>query len=214
MLFKLLSCSFIYLFICHFTAKRTRLKRKSRIGHQTPVPAKVLKVTGMSSVRRTKSKNFVSGKATTTKLSVPCPKQNGCARSSIDGWEWHRWSSNALPSDKARVRGVHVAQMHFMGSETSAPQSSNAKGLSARTNRVKLRNLLAAAEGAELLKVNQLKVIKVLFLLFVFLINVCTLIHFFIIYFFRQGKKDYDFRGARFMIGDLLLLNRLRQKIL
>lgn len=200
--------------MCHFTAKGTRLKRKSRIDHQTPVPAKVLKVTGMSSVRRTKSKNFISGKAKTTKLSDPCPKPNGCARASIDGWEWHRWSSNALPSDKARVRGVHVAQMHFMGSETSAPQSSNAKGLSARTNRVKLRNLLAAAEGAELLKVNQLKVIKILFLLFIFFISVCAFIYFFIIYFFRQEKKDYVFRGARFMIGASLLSNQLRLKIL
>ncbi|KAH7689484.1 Histone-lysine N-methyltransferase protein [Dioscorea alata] len=141
-------------------SKGTRLKRKSRIDHQTPVPAKVLKVTAMGSVRRTKSKNFISGKAKTAKLSDTCPKPSGCARASIDGWEWHRWSSNALPSDKARVRGVHVAQLHFMGSETSAPQSLNAKGLSARTNRVKLRNLLAAAEGAELLKVNQLKARK------------------------------------------------------
>ncbi|KAJ0987161.1 hypothetical protein J5N97_005517 [Dioscorea zingiberensis] len=143
-----------------YKSKGARLKRKTQIAHQTPIPSKVLKVTGMNSVKKTKSKNLISGKAKTPKLSVPCPKSNGCARSSIDGWEWHKWSRNALPSEKARVRGIRVAQMHVMGPDSGAPQSSNAKGLSARTNRVKLRNLLAAAEGAELLKVNQLKARK------------------------------------------------------
>lgn len=50
--------------------------------------------------------------------------------------------------------------MKYSGSEVnSTTHGSNSKGLSARTNRVKMRNLLAAAEGADLLKATQLKVI-------------------------------------------------------
>ena len=79
---------------------------------------------------------------------------------SINGWEWHKWSLNASPAERARVRGIQCIHMKYSGSEVnSMPQWSNSKGLSARTNRVKLRNLLAAAEGAELLKATQLKVI-------------------------------------------------------
>ncbi|RWW78037.1 hypothetical protein BHE74_00013762 [Ensete ventricosum] len=84
---------------------------------------------------------------------------DGCARSSINGWEWHKWSKTALPSERARVRGIRV-HTYSLGLQPNASQNSNPKGPSARTNRVKLRNLLAAAEGAELLKVNQLKVLK------------------------------------------------------
>ena len=44
-------------------------------------------------------------------------------------------------------------------SDSSGSHLSNVKGITARTNRVKMRNLLAAADGAELLKTSQLKVI-------------------------------------------------------
>ncbi|KAF8396290.1 hypothetical protein HHK36_017906 [Tetracentron sinense] len=44
--------------------------------------------------------------------------------------------------------------------EVKSSQLSNEKGLSARTNRVKLRNLLVAAEGADLLQATQLKARK------------------------------------------------------
>jgi hypothetical protein len=57
------------------------------------------------------------------------------------------------------VRGLPRLQNKRVDSENNSSQLSNGKGLSARTNRVKLRNLLAAAEGADLLKVPQLKVI-------------------------------------------------------
>ncbi|KAF3773794.1 Histone-lysine N-methyltransferase [Nymphaea thermarum] len=90
-----------------------------------------------------------------------CPKSDGCARSSIDGWEWRRWSTNASPSERARVRGAKCSSpAQIPGFEVTVNQSSNSKGLSARTNRVKLRNLVAAVEGAELLRVTQLKARK------------------------------------------------------
>lgn len=88
----------------------------------------------------------------------PCPVSDGCARSSMNGWEWREWALTASPSERARVRGTHV-QSRDINSECSKSHSSNFKGLSARTNRVKLRNLLAAADGADLLKATQLKVI-------------------------------------------------------
>lgn len=92
------------------------------------------------------------------KIACPCPRSDGCARTSIDGWEWLRWSRNAFPADRARARGANFVHTQYLGSEFNSSQSSNVKGHSARTNRVKLRNLLAAAEGAELLKSTQLKV--------------------------------------------------------
>lgn len=66
---------------------------------------------------------------------------------------------DASPAEKARVRGTHSHSL-YNNFECSRSNSSSAKGLSARTNRVKLRNLLAAAEGADLLKATQLKVIE------------------------------------------------------
>ncbi|KAK6160903.1 hypothetical protein DH2020_004284 [Rehmannia glutinosa] len=89
----------------------------------------------------------------------PCPQSDGCARSSMNGWEWRKWALNASPTERARVRGTSI-HSQYIYLEGSGSQSSNVKGLSARTNRVKLRNLLAAAEGADLLKATQLKARK------------------------------------------------------
>lgn len=87
-----------------------------------------------------------------------CPQPDGCARSSINGWEWRKWAMDASPAERARVRGTDSHSL-YDNFEYSGSHSSNVKGLSARTNRVKLRNLLAVAEGADLLKATQLKVI-------------------------------------------------------
>ncbi|GMP82033.1 hypothetical protein CsSME_00036514 [Camellia sinensis var. sinensis] len=95
-----------------------------------------------------------------SRASNPCPRSDGCARASINGWEWHKWSLNASPAERARVRGTHRVHAQHIGYEVSGSQMSNMKGLSARTNRVKMRNLLAAAEGADLLKTTQLKARK------------------------------------------------------
>lgn len=93
-----------------------------------------------------------------SRMVRPCPQSDGCARSSINGWEWRKWASQASPAERARVRGNHIRSL-YINSECTGNHSSSVKGLSARTNRVKLRNLLAAAEGADLLKATQLKVI-------------------------------------------------------
>lgn len=98
-----------------------------------------------------------------SKTLNPCLRSVGCARASINGWEWRKWSLNASATERARVRGIKKTQFvhdqHFRP-EVISSQLSNAKGLSARTNRVKMRNLIAAADGAELLKATQLKVIE------------------------------------------------------
>ncbi|XP_008796455.2 histone-lysine N-methyltransferase ATXR7 isoform X2 [Phoenix dactylifera] len=130
----------------------SRLKRRVEMDQASDIPSKASKLTTMSSVKKGRRKHLTSRRV---KPSLPCPKSDGCARTSIDGWEWHKWSRNAPPSDRARVRGIRV-QTNYFASMSNASQSSNVKGPSARTNRVKLRNLLAAAEGADLLKVTQL----------------------------------------------------------
>lgn len=140
----------------------------------------------------------------------PCPVSDGCARSSMNGWEWREWALTASPSERARVRGTHV-QSRDINSECSKSHSSNFKGLSARTNRVKLRNLLAAADGADLLKATQLKVIGgCIFMQFFgsFKINIL------IVFMIRQGKNVYVSNGARYMTGVLLRWNQLRQRTL
>lgn len=93
------------------------------------------------------------------KSVAQCPRSIGCARSSIRGWEWRKWALQTFPAERDRVRGTRI-DSQFLNSEYSGSHPSSAKGLSARTNRVKLRNLLAAAEGADLLKATQLKVIN------------------------------------------------------
>ncbi|KAJ6351886.1 hypothetical protein OIU76_001163 [Salix suchowensis] len=142
--------------------KVSKLKRKSTVdGRYVSHPVKFLKVencaikqsaTRQVSVRKTKSSK--------SRTLNPCPISDGCARSSINGWEWHAWSISASPAERARVRGVPCVHAKYSFPEAYASQLSNGKALSARTNRMKLRNLLAAAEGAELLKATQLKARK------------------------------------------------------
>lgn len=119
----------------------------------TVIPAKTSKLSNKTSVKKTSRR---TRKANLSKQSVPCPNSDGCARSSISGWDWRKWSRNALPSERARLRGTRASHLHSMSSEKNVLKRSTTKGPSARTNRVKLRSLLAAAEGAEILRVNQL----------------------------------------------------------
>ncbi|KAJ8565216.1 hypothetical protein K7X08_007792 [Anisodus acutangulus] len=93
-------------------------------------------------------------------IAKHCTQSVGCARSSINGWEWRKWSLRASPAERARVRGTKVVHIQSLSSDANGSQMLNVKGISARTNRVKLRNLLAAAEGADLLKATQLKARK------------------------------------------------------
>ncbi|KAI3972794.1 hypothetical protein MKX01_019452 [Papaver californicum] len=121
--------------------------------------AKVSKMSNETGAKKENSRHTAVRKVKSSKIRKlkTCPKSDGCARSSISGWEWHNWSMKANSTEKARVRGSHCGQVQNFGSEFYTYQSANAKGLSARTNRIKLRNLLAAAEGADLLKITQLK---------------------------------------------------------
>ncbi|GMN46851.1 hypothetical protein TIFTF001_016035 [Ficus carica] len=108
--------------------KASKLKRKRPIESIPPSHSKkVLKVAN-GDAKLAASKQGI--KRTTSRKSLktknPFPRSDGCARASVNGWEWHRCG----------------------------------KVLSARTNRAKLRNLVAAAEGADLLKATQLKARK------------------------------------------------------
>ncbi|KAH9302998.1 hypothetical protein KI387_014581, partial [Taxus chinensis] len=93
-------------------------------------------------------------------VKFKCPVSDGCARSSISGWAWHEWSHNASPAERALVRGFHILGFNQTSGSQDKPSKLINKSQSARTNRAKLRNLAAAAEGAELLKITQLKARK------------------------------------------------------
>ncbi|XP_020268336.1 histone-lysine N-methyltransferase ATXR7 isoform X2 [Asparagus officinalis] len=134
----------------------SRLKRKVKIYEPLVVPEKISKLSHKTVVKKTSRK---TQKVNPSKQSVPCPNSDGCARVSINGWDWRKWSRNALPSERARAKGSRATNLQNMSFEGNVKRS-NTKGPSARTNRVKLRNLLAAAEGAEILKVNQLQARK------------------------------------------------------
>lgn len=137
-------------------------KRKCSTDDVSPSHSmKLLKVeNGFSKKTACKKVEIRKAKANKSRTLNSCPKSDGCARCCINGWEWHAWSLKASPAERARVRGIHYTQTNYLGSASKISQWSVVKGLSARTNRVKLRNLLAAAEGADLLKATQLKARK------------------------------------------------------
>ncbi|KAJ0024268.1 hypothetical protein Pint_09397 [Pistacia integerrima] len=142
-------------------AKSSKLKRKCPVDSLPLRPAKVQAVAnGVAKQAACRQVAVKKTKASKSRASNLCPGSNGCARSSVNGWEWHKWALNASPAERARVRGTQYVQSKYLGAEVNASQWANSKGLSARTNRVKLRNLLAAAEGAELLKASQVKARK------------------------------------------------------
>ncbi|XP_074379948.1 histone-lysine N-methyltransferase ATXR7 isoform X1 [Apium graveolens] len=135
-------------------------KRKHTVDNNTP-PEKLLKVEkGPTGQVPFKQVEVTKSKSSKYRTSPVYPKSYGCARTSINGWEWHKWSITATPSERTRVRGSTLRHAQSRGSEINVSQISNSKGLSARTNRVKMRNLLAAADGADLLKATQLKARK------------------------------------------------------
>lgn len=158
---NLLYCLWILLF-WYTATKVANLKRKPSADVVPPSRSGKVQKLATGSAKQVASKQVAvrNTKIGKSRMSKPCPKSNGCARSSINGWEWRRWSLNASPAERAHVRGSHRVHAQYVGSDIHGSQFSSAKGLSARTNRVKLRNLLAAAEGADLLKPTQLKVIE------------------------------------------------------
>ncbi|KAF0889411.1 hypothetical protein E2562_023699 [Oryza meyeriana var. granulata] len=139
-------------------ATESNLKAKSLIlcpeshGCEAPIENKT---TSTMPVKKRKKK-LSSESNLKKKPLVLCPESYGSARSSVSGWEWRDWARNATPSERAQVRGYRVRSI-LSAPENNVLKSSQVKGASARTNRVKLRNLLAAAEGADLLKITQSK---------------------------------------------------------
>ncbi|XP_019425745.1 PREDICTED: histone-lysine N-methyltransferase ATXR7 isoform X2 [Lupinus angustifolius] len=123
-------------------------------------PGKVLKISNGKKQGARKQVMVAMNNSAKSKPLDLCPRSDGCAKTSIDGWEWHKWSQNASPALRARVRGLTCVQNKITDSDNNFTHLSNGKGLSARTNRVKLRRLLAAVDGADLLKVPQLKARK------------------------------------------------------
>ncbi|KAJ9186261.1 hypothetical protein P3X46_001859 [Hevea brasiliensis] len=142
--------------------KVSKLKRKHSVGGgSVSHPAKIVKVANTASKQvATRQVTMRKAKSCKSRTSNYCPRSDGCARTSINGWEWHKWSINARPIERARVRGIDCVHANYSGSEAYTYQLSNGKVLSARTNRVKMRSLLAAVEGADLLKATQLKARK------------------------------------------------------
>lgn len=139
----------------------SKIKKKQAIDESSLSRNKVLRIAGDVSKQAT-TKKVVTHKEKSDKsrkLNVSI-RSEGCARSSINGWEWRRWSLKASPAERARNRGIQYFNFEQSGTDVSTSHWLNGKGLSARTNRVKLRNLLAAADGADLLKASQLKVLR------------------------------------------------------
>lgn len=142
----------------------SKLKRKQKVDELSFSRNKVSAIAGDVS-KQAASKKGVAQKEKSDKsrkLNL-CIRSNGCARSSINGWEWRRWTLKASPAERARNRGIQYFNSELLGPDVTTSHLLNGKGLSARTNRVKVRNLLAAADGADLLKASQLKVSKSLF---------------------------------------------------
>ncbi|XP_065881272.1 histone-lysine N-methyltransferase ATXR7 isoform X4 [Euphorbia lathyris] len=139
-----------------------KLKRKLSVDNGSASHSvKILKVAD-STMKQAETKQVTvhKTKARKSRKKNPYPRSDGCARTSINGQEWHTWSVNASRSERARKRGLHCLHDNYSVSKTCGSQLSNGKVLSARTNRVKMRNLVAAAEGADLLKATQLKARK------------------------------------------------------
>lgn len=191
--------------------KVVNTKRKHTADNNTP-PEKLLKVEkGPTEQVPFKQVVVTKSKSSKYRTSSAYPKSYGCARTSINGWEWHKWSITATPSERTRVRGSTLRHAQSRGSEINVSQLSNSKGLSARTNRVKMRNLLAAADGADLLKATQLKVGQILLW---FYVTCWYSMYLNLPFHCRHGRNVYVSNRARYMIGVWLHWSQLMQKIL
>lgn len=90
-------------------------------------------------------------------------RQDGCARTFIDGWAWHRWARNVRPSKRAQVQNSGVPQLLQINRSKDLHASLigvQSSIQAARTNRAQLRKLAAAAEGSDILKLTQSKARK------------------------------------------------------
>jgi hypothetical protein len=143
--------------------KRTRSShppKKQVVANKTPmVNDNVMTSMLTKPVKKRKGKKISSESSQMVEPVIPWPKSDGCARASINGWEWRNWARNATPSERARVRGYR-ARTILSASDNKVWKFQVKRDSSARTNRVKLRRLLKAYEGSELLKITQMKARK------------------------------------------------------
>ncbi|RCV19547.1 hypothetical protein SETIT_3G394700v2 [Setaria italica] len=145
--------------------KRTRSShptKKQVVANKTPMVNDNAMNTSMLTkpVKKRKGRNISSEASLKVDLMISCPESDGCARASINGWEWRNWARNATPSERARVRGYRVRSILSASNKKLWNNSQDKMVSSARTNRVKLRRLLRAYTGAELLKITQMKARK------------------------------------------------------
>uniref|UniRef100_A0A0E0RJY6 [histone H3]-lysine(4) N-trimethyltransferase n=1 Tax=Oryza rufipogon TaxID=4529 RepID=A0A0E0RJY6_ORYRU len=131
-------------------------KKRAKPSHNDNINLNIQQDLKLLSDKKRKQKNLSNESNLKKKPLVLFPESYGCARASVSGWEWRDWARNATPSERAQVRGYRVRSI-LSAPENNVLKSSQVKGSSARTNRVKLRNLLAAAEGTDLLKIMQSK---------------------------------------------------------
>ncbi|XP_047954293.1 histone-lysine N-methyltransferase ATXR7 isoform X4 [Salvia hispanica] len=84
--------------------KLSKLKRKSLNNHsQHSRPGKVQKLAnGTPKEAMPKQVEGHQTKRIKTRTPRPCPQSDGCARTSINGWEWRKWASEASPAERAR----------------------------------------------------------------------------------------------------------------
>ncbi|CAL4897774.1 unnamed protein product [Urochloa decumbens] len=144
--------------------KRTRTShptKKQVVANKTPMVNDNVVDTSMLTkpVKKRKGRDIPSKSSLKVEM-IPCPESGGCARASINGWEWRNWARKATPAERARVRGYRVRTILSASNKMVWKNSQDKKVSSARTNRVKLRRLLRAYKGAELLKITQMKARK------------------------------------------------------
>ncbi|CAA6670399.1 unnamed protein product [Spirodela intermedia] len=120
-----------------------KLKKKMKEDQSPSLPSKAMKMLDTSLCKNMKGRQVKSRRSKLLDFIIH------------KWWDWRRWSQKASPADRSWVR-VQFGHSSTLRSVVWASQNSSVKGPSARTNRVKLRNLLAAAEGSELLKITQL----------------------------------------------------------
>lgn len=179
--------------LLHTATKLAKLKRKQPTDDIQSRKVQIVPVA--SSDQATDKQVIVQNKSSgKSRKAKRCPRSDGCARTSINGWEWHKWSLSATPAERAHVRGSRYAHVHPVSLDGNSSQLSNVKGISARTNRVKMRNLLAAAEGADLLKATQIKVHSAItIVVFSFLKSIILLLHIR----FQARKKRLRFQRSK-----------------
>ncbi|CAN6335038.1 unnamed protein product [Urochloa humidicola] len=144
--------------------KRTKTShptKKQVVANKTPMVNDNVMNTSMLTkpVKKKKGRDTPSKSSVKVEM-IPCPESDGCARASINGWGWRNWARKATPAERARVRGYRVRTILSASNKMVWKNSQDKKVSSARTNRVKLRRLLRAYKGAELLKITQMKARK------------------------------------------------------